>query len=112
MDRAHPACPHPSELLAAFAAVMNAHLSDVARVARTLGATRAEAEDITQETFLALFAAMTAGRYDPSTVARAWLIVTAYRIGRRHVRKRPPVVSLGDVDPADPRYGRPLPQAS
>jgi len=102
MDPVPTLSPLAPEVLATFGALFSAHLAYVVRVAWRIGATSAEVDDIAQETFLALLEAMAAGRYDPSQPARPWLRATAYRIGRRRMRKRAPLVFLGDAEPIDP----------
>ncbi len=61
--------PLPPELLLSLGAMFGAHLADLLRFARCLGIRREDAEDIAQQTFLALVEAMAAGRYDPSMPA-------------------------------------------
>jgi RNA polymerase sigma-70 factor, ECF subfamily len=67
----------------AFAALFGRHRRDVFRFALHMTASRAVADDITQEVFLAVM--RTAGRYEPGRSSeRAWLL----GIARNQVRRR------------------------
>lgn len=60
-------------------------MADVFRVARYLARDRAEAEDLTQETFAA--ALQSFHRYTPGTNCRAWLVQILYNLNGKRLRK-------------------------
>ncbi len=60
-------------------------MADVFRVARWLGADRATAEDLTQETLVQALKSF--HRYTPVTNCRAWLMTILYRVNGKRISK-------------------------
>jgi RNA polymerase sigma-70 factor (ECF subfamily) len=76
----------PSGSSSAFEADALALLDSLYRTARRLTGTRADAEDLVQETYLKAFRA--ADRFKPGTNLRAWLFTILHNTARNRVRDR------------------------
>ena len=78
--------PHQGlqEVLPAFEAEALAALDSLFRVAMRLTRSRADAEDLVQETFLKAFRA--ADRFEPGTNLRAWLFTILHNTARNRAR--------------------------
>ncbi|MEO9240457.1 MAG: sigma-70 family RNA polymerase sigma factor [Jatrophihabitantaceae bacterium] len=82
--------------------------SDVWRLCAHLGS-RAEADDLTQETFARAFASL--HRFAGRSTARTWLLSIARRVCADAIRNRRPVTPMAEVEPAD-RGGDPAESVS
>jgi RNA polymerase sigma-70 factor (ECF subfamily) len=76
----------PSGSSSAFEADALALLDSLYRTARRLTRTRADAEDLVQETYLKAFRAV--DRFKPGTNLRAWLFTILHNTARNRVRDR------------------------
>jgi RNA polymerase sigma-70 factor (ECF subfamily) len=76
----------PSGSSSAFEADALALLDSLFRTARRLTGTRADAEDLVQETYLKAFRA--ADRFKPGTNLRAWLFTILHNTARNRIRDR------------------------
>jgi RNA polymerase sigma-70 factor (ECF subfamily) len=99
------------DLDAGFAAFVEAHARDVYTTALRLSGSRAEADDLAQDTFVRAYRAL--GRFDAERVrsleARPWLLTITLNLWRNRVRataRRPRTTSAdGGLDVADPGPG-------
>jgi RNA polymerase sigma-70 factor (ECF subfamily) len=99
------------DLDAGYAAFVHAHARDVYSTALRLSGSRAEADDLAQDTFVRAYRAL--GRFDAERVraleARPWLLTITVNLWRNRLRssaRRPRTTSAdGHPDLADPRPG-------
>jgi RNA polymerase sigma-70 factor (ECF subfamily) len=92
----------------ACAECITAHSAEVYRLALRLMKNEAEAEEVTQETFLSAFRGI--GQFDGRSDLRTWLYRIAYNAAMMRLRKpSPETVSVEEA--ADPDDGGVVPQA-
>lgn len=92
-----------------FEAVALDHLSSVWRVALALGGSEAEAEDLTQETYLRAYERFRTFR--PGTNCRAWLLTILRHLAADRYRSAPREAALEEPDSLEDRPAAASPPA-
>lgn len=90
---------------AEFARIVREHQAGVWRYLRLLGCEASSADDLTQETFLALWRTPSFVERDPKATA-AWLRTAARRLYWRWAAKNQPSMEPGPIEQADAVWGR------
>ncbi len=95
-----------SALRADFDQLYEKHASFVWRTLRSLGVSRADADDATQEVFLTVFRKL--GSFEGRSSLRTWLCGISVGVAKNHTRK---VKRRSEVDQALPKPGSATPEA-